>query len=146
MNKDLEHLKILSICHYILAGLSIFPMLYGIIYMVMGIFFGVMIANAPNQPKDGPPPALFGGIFVVIGLVITLIALTIGILLYKSGRNLSKQTGYTFCLVMACVSCLFMPLGTILGIFTLIVLLRDSVKAIFNGQNPANYTPQSWQQ
>lgn len=145
MNKDLEHLKILSICHYILAGLSIFPMLYGIFYMVMGIFFGVMVANAPNT-KDGPPPALFGGIFVGIGLVITLIALTVGILLFKAGRNLSKNTGYTFCLVMACISCLFMPLGTILGIFTLIVLLRDSVKAIFNGQNPSNYTPQSWQQ
>jgi hypothetical protein len=40
-----------------------------------------------------------------------------------------------------------MPFGTILGVFTLIVLLRDSVKMIFNGQGGStNYNPQGWQQ
>jgi len=33
--------------------------------------------------------------------------------------------------VMACVECLFIPFGTILGVFTIIVLLRESVKALF---------------
>jgi hypothetical protein len=145
MNKDLEQLKILSIFHYVLAGLCIFPMLYGIFYMAMGIFFGVMIANAPNT-KDGPPPAIFGGIFILIGLVIFLIALAFGISLFKAGRNLVNHKSYTFCLVIAGISCIFMPFGTVLGIFTIIVLLRDSVKQLFNGTGGSpNYNPQSWQ-
>jgi hypothetical protein len=145
-NQDLEHLKILSICHYVLAGLCIFPMLYGAFYMIMGIVFGAVLASAPAS-RDAPPPALFGGIFVFVGLFIFIIALTVGILLLKAGRNLSKQNSYTFCFVVACVACLFMPFGTILGIFTILVLTRESVKAIFNGppQQQFGNTPPNWQ-
>ncbi len=107
MNNDLEHLKLLSIFHYVLAGFCIFPLLYGLFYVVMGVFFGAMIASAPKS-ADGPPPVLFGGIFVVIGLVISVISLAIGLLLFKSGRNLSNQQGYMFCFVMACISCVFL--------------------------------------
>jgi hypothetical protein len=32
---------------------------------------------------------------------------------------------------MAGVECLFMPVGTVLGVFTIIVLVRDSVKELF---------------
>jgi hypothetical protein len=32
---------------------------------------------------------------------------------------------------MACIECLFLPFGTILGVFTIIVLSRESVKALF---------------
>lgn len=146
MNKDLDHLKLLSIFHYVLAGLCIFPLLYGVFYMIMGIFFGAMMANAPNS-NDAPPAILFGGIFVFIGAIIAIVSLVFGILLFKSGRNLSNQTSYTFCFVIACVCCAFMPFGTILGVFTIVVLLRDSVKALFNGQNVSNnYNPQGWQQ
>jgi len=39
-----------------------------------------------------------------------------------------------FCLIVAGIICIFMPLGTILGVFTIIVLVRPSVKAMFEGQ------------
>lgn len=145
-NQDTEHLKTLSICHYVMAGLCIFPLLYGLLYMGIGIFFAAAIANAPQTP-NGPPPALFGGIFVVIGLVISAVALAFGLVLLKAGRNLKSHQSYTFCFVIACISCVFMPFGTILGVFTIIVLLRDSVKALFSGQNFSQYdrTPQNWQ-
>lgn len=145
MNKDLDNLKLLSIFHYVLAGLCIFPLLYGLFYVVIGIFFGAMIASSPNSNDNGPPAVLFGGIFVLIGAVIAIIALVIGLLFVKTGRNLSKQQSYTFCFVVSCISCLFVPFGTILGIFTIIVLSKDSVKAIFNGQNFSNYNPQNLQ-
>lgn len=147
VNQDAEHLRILSICHYVLAGLCVFPLLYGLFYMLMGIFFGVAIANAPNQPPDGPPAALFGGIFVFVGLIISAVALAFGIVLYKAGRNLSSHQSHTFCFVIAVISCFFMPFGTILGVFTIIVLMRDSVKSLFGGQNHQRFgnTPPNWQ-
>ena len=144
-NQDNEHLKILSICHYVLAGLCVFPLLYGLFYVVMGIFFGAAMTQVPQRPGE-PPAALFGGIFIFIGLVISVIALAFGLLIFKAGRNLSNRQSYTFCFVMACIACIFMPFGTVLGIFTIIVLLRDSVKASFNGQNFSQYnnTPPNW--
>jgi len=71
----------------------------------------------------------------------------IGILLFKTGRNLSNRQSYTFCFVVACISCLLMPLGTILGVFTIVTLSRESVKAIFSGQNYPQYgnKPPDWQ-
>jgi len=43
-----------------------------------------------------------------------------------------------FCLIVAGIICIFMPLGTILGVFTIIVLVRPSVKAMFEGQAPVD--------
>lgn len=48
-----------------------------------------------------------------------------------AGRALAQRRRYTFCLVIAGVACMFMPFGTVLGVFTIIVLLRDSVKELF---------------
>ncbi len=48
-----------------------------------------------------------------------------------AGRCLSRRRCYSFALVMACIECLFVPFGTILGVFTIIALSRESVKAFF---------------
>jgi hypothetical protein len=53
------------------------------------------------------------------------------------GRNNVGSEEYTFCLVMAGVACMFMPFGTVLGVFTIIVLLRDSVKELFGVTEPS---------
>jgi hypothetical protein len=44
-----------------------------------------------------------------------------------------------FCLVMAGIACIFMPFGTALGVLTIIVLMRDSVRELF-GVAVANQT------
>ena len=50
-----------------------------------------------------------------------------------AGWWLAKRKHYWFCFVVACLACAFSPLGTVLGVFTIIVLLRPSVKALFEG-------------
>ena len=50
-----------------------------------------------------------------------------------AGRYLLQRTHYTFCLVVAAIACLLMPFGTALGIFTIIVLMRPSVREMFEG-------------
>lgn len=143
-NQDLDHLKILSILFYVKAGLTTLAMLFCSIYF---IFFGALFAsiNVPHRANE-PSPALFGGIFVVVGLVVMVILGVIAFLEFHAGRCLAKQKSYTFCFVIAALVCLSMPLGTILGIFTIIVLMRDSVKSIFNGQNFTQFNnPPNWQ-
>jgi hypothetical protein len=49
-----------------------------------------------------------------------------------AGRCLSRNKHYTFALVMACIECLFIPFGTILGVFTIIALSRESVRTLFS--------------
>jgi hypothetical protein len=146
VNKDLEHLKILSILFYVLAGLCLFPVLFGILYMVMGVSFGAIMMSSDIPHKAGdPPPEIFGAFFVVFGAIFSVVFLAFGILALKAGRNLAKKQGYTFAFVTACIVCLWMPLGTILGVFTIIVLMRDSVKQLFDGVQPSQgFSPPNW--
>ena len=82
------------------------------------------------------PPAWFGLLFVIFAGVLILLGWTFAVLLAVAGRNLGQKSCYTFCLVMACIACLWMPFGTVLGIFTIIVLMRPSVKPLFTGAAP----------
>jgi hypothetical protein len=87
-----------------------------------------------NPAPDGLPTFL-GLMFTIIPLVIIIAGWAFAVCLVIAGNNLRRQTRYTFCLVVAAVCCTFMPFGTVLGVFTIIVLSRASVKALFNSQS-----------
>jgi hypothetical protein len=85
-----------------------------------------------------PVAQVMGCFFVAIAGTGLLLGLGLAICLVLAGRALLERKHYTFCLVMACVSCMFMPFGTVLGVFSLLVLLRPSVKELFGvGDTPA---------
>ncbi|MGD9647666.1 MAG: hypothetical protein AB7U73_18275 [Pirellulales bacterium] len=129
---DLEHLRWLSIGHYVLSALITVFGCCGFLYVGMGVMFltNPQAMAGPNQP---PPPAFMGGFFALMGVGFMVFAWGLAVVLYLSGRWLAAHRNWMFCLIVACVSMLFQPLGTILGIFTLIVLLRPSVKVLFRG-------------
>ena len=129
MNSDAEHLKLLSIFHYVAGGLCAFFACFPIIHLVLGILF----ITRPDLLNGGkhPPPAIFGWFFVIFASAAMLFGWTVAVLLLIGGRCLSRRVRYTFCFVVAAVACLFVPLGTVLGVFTIIVLARPSVKALF---------------
>jgi hypothetical protein len=56
---------------------------------------------------------------------------TFAVCLITSGRFLSLRKHYMFCLVMAALACMCSPFGTVLGVFTIVVLLREPVKQLF---------------
>ena len=53
-----------------------------------------------------------------------------------AGRSIKRRKRHAFCLVVAGLSCFFMPFGTILGVFSLIVLNRPSIKLLFAAESP----------
>ena len=65
-----------------------------------------------------------------------------GVLNLISGLGLRARKGRTFLLVVAGINCLHIPAGTVLGVFTMVVLLRDSVRELYDpcGQ-PSSETP-----
>lgn len=50
---------------------------------------------------------------------------------FISGRLLAKRRKRMFSFVMAALLCMFMPFGTVLGIFTIMVLSRESVQRLY---------------
>jgi hypothetical protein len=134
MSRDAEHLKLLTIFHFVLAGVLGATGLIFVVHIALGI---IMIqAAGPTPPRGGgqASPLLMGWLFLGMGVTFLAVFLGSGILLALAGWNLSRRKRWTFCFVVACLSCLNAPLGTALGVCTILVLNRQSVKDLFAGK------------
>jgi hypothetical protein len=131
LNKDLEHLKLLTIFHYIVGGLACFCGLLWVIYIVSGVI--LLIASGSMTGDDRMGAAIGGVLATIVGFVLFVLFEAYGILCVIAGRKYAKPEGYRFCFVLAVFTCLNFPLGTALGVFAIVVLNRPSVKARFQG-------------
>jgi hypothetical protein len=128
MDRDLEHLNLLSIFYYIVAGLNLVGVcLLSLYFFVIG---GVLIF-APREGPGSPPVEILAPLMIVIGGFVILLSLTMAVLAFFTGRFLKQRRHHLFCTVMAVIECLHFPLGTILGVFTILVLQRPRVQQMF---------------
>jgi hypothetical protein len=131
MNHDKEHLRLLAIFHYVVAGLAALFSFFPLSYSIIGGFL-LYAAHHPGPGNQEPPPAVLGWVFIVLGALFFLAAVTMAICILITGRSLALCKRYSFAFVMGCIECLFVPFGTILGVFTIVVLSRESVRALFS--------------
>jgi hypothetical protein len=147
-DKDKDHLLTLGIFHFILAGLG----LAGLAFLLMHYLIMSTVFSNPHmwdnlKDKDGNPvpmpfnPAQFVAafrwfylLFGAWGVVSIVANLAAGICL-RQGRS------RTFLLFVAGFNCINFPFGTILGIFTILVLMRDSVRVLFASDGAALPAP-----
>jgi hypothetical protein len=129
MTQDEDHLRLLSIFHYVVGGLAALFALFPVFHMLFGLF--LVLAPDKFGNKGDAPPAFVGWFLMAFAACFMIAGWTFATLVIMTGRFLARRKYYTFCIVMAAVECLFMPFGTVLAVFTLVVLLRESVKRIF---------------
>ncbi|MGH8080760.1 MAG: hypothetical protein ACREP7_09300 [Lysobacter sp.] len=127
--EDASHLKVLSIVYYVFAALDLISIVFIGFYALM--MRSVFSANPIPQNQNSAPPDAFIGIlmaFCAIAVVLTVVA---SVTHFMTARRLTERRGMMFCQIIAGLTCLSFPLGTVLGVFTFIVLGRPSVKALF---------------
>lgn len=130
---DAEHLRLLSIAHYITGGLAILFASMFIFHFV--IFF--VLGSDPNffpPPKPGQPPfpdQAFRMMGAAIGIFI-LLGWSFGALTIYVGRCIKRRAHRGLSLTVACLNLIFLPLGTLLGVASLMVLTRSTVKASYD--------------
>jgi len=129
--KDEKHLDQLSLGFKVYAAVNALFSCIPFIHLFIGI---MIVSGGMNGGKDAPP-AFFGWFFIIFASVFILFGWTISACNFYAGRFLKERRNYMFCFVMSCINCAFMPFGTVLGVFSIIVLSRESVKEIFN-KNP----------
>lgn len=127
-SEDESHLRALAIAHYVCGGLTALCALFFLLYVGIGLCMALSPESFKNQGQGEPPPAFLGWFFVFFGGAFLLVGEALALCLILSGRWLVKGRRYWFSFVVACCACMVMPFGTVLGIFTIIVLSRDSVK------------------
>ncbi len=129
---DAAQLRLLSVLHYVMAGFTTLFSLFPVIYLVLGIavLSGVMPVDSSTASSPGEVQ-LMGWVFTGLGTVFFLGMLATAGLVGYAGRCLAREQRHTLCMVAAGVCCMFMPLGTLLGVFTLVTLTRTSVRERF---------------
>jgi hypothetical protein len=132
MSQDKEHLQLLAIFHYVVAGLGALCSVFPLLYTTIGAIFIFAARHGTAKPGEDLPPEFLGWIFAVLGSLLFLMGITMAICILIAGRSLALRKRYSFAFVMACIECLFIPFGTILGVFTIVVLSRESVRALFS--------------
>ncbi len=132
MNRDEEHLQLLAIFHYVVAGLAALFSFLPLLYTTVGVIFIFAARHGTAKPGEDLPPEFLGWIFALLGALLFLIGIAMAICILIAGRSLALRKRYSFAFVMACIECLFIPFGTILGVFTIVVLSRESVRGLFS--------------
>jgi hypothetical protein len=131
-NVDEDHLNLLSVFHFVAAGLTLLGILFLFAHYTLMHFMFTNPALWQNQKGVPPPPAFFG-VFIIFYIIAGAFLLVMGILNVMSGLFLRERKNRTFSLVVAGINCLHVPLGTALGVFTIIVLCRESVRSLYEG-------------
>jgi hypothetical protein len=136
---DAQQLKLIEIFHYVMSGLSVLGLLF--LFMHYMIFYTVlnnpqvveqMRRQAEAQKQTAVDPAVFFGAFKWFYLFFGLVIVLFLVLNLISGLCLRARKLRTFSIVVGGINCLFFPFGTALGVFTLIILLRPTMPALYH--------------
>ena len=117
-------LKLLSIFHYIIGGILAFLSLF-----ILNSAIKQM--SITNLESLDPLVQHFIHRSITIGIISSAFLGVLAIATVISGRFLVIHKGYWFSFIVACNLCLFMPFGMILGVLTMIILTRKSVKKLY---------------
>jgi hypothetical protein len=143
---DAEHLSALSIGHFILSAVALLGAVPMVVYGVAGaklvdelgsdlsMAMGDIPGHGGTSPFGGSPETMIqdlGTLVTTLIVVSVILALVAAVHLLLVGVQIRRRQWWTFCYLTGWGECLMFPFGTILGVFTIIVLARPSVKRLF---------------
>lgn len=128
--RDDEHLNLLAVFHFVLAGFAVLGLLFLVLHcLLMRSIF--MNTEMWAHSKGGPPPPQIMAMMLWFYGFLALMLVMGGVANLLSGQFIRQRKHRTFSLVVAGCNCIHVPLGTTLGVFTFIVLLRDPVRDLY---------------
>lgn len=125
MDRDKKHLK----------RLSQIQILYGILNLFVSYYYYqaiFVLVDGYRKELEKTNPEVQVALLIGFGFILFLIGIAILFCIILAGQSLALYENYTLCLVVAIAECLIFPIGTIIGVYTIIILRRDSVKKLFS--------------
>lgn len=125
MERDKRQLQILSKLQIIYGIFNLFVSVY---------YYEVITALVADYRKklEESNPEVQVALLIGFGVVLCLIGVVILFCIILTGQSLARYENYQYCLIVAVLECLIVPIGTLLGIATILVLRRKSVKELFS--------------
>jgi hypothetical protein len=124
---DQEALKLLPIGYWVSGG---YWAVYGLGMIVYFAFVGSLFTSLPPGGSGAPPRAL-GWLFLGFGIFGFFVLAALVALKILVGFWMRKRQHLAATMVVAGITCLEVPYGTLLGVGTFITLARPSVRALY---------------
>lgn len=124
-------LRLLSIGYYIQAGIAAF---YTLMLLGYSAFATAIFANIARISAESNQQQIPAGILTIISILLAIvIGLTCAytICMFLAGYWLRRYRNKLFIQIVGALTCLAIPYGTVLGIFTFMVLQRPSARQFF---------------
>ncbi|HEX6201729.1 MAG TPA: hypothetical protein VF100_01925 [Thermoanaerobaculia bacterium] len=124
------YLRVLAILHYVHGALI------ALILLAMLVLFGFGVIGNRSELADP-------GLVAVMGLVScgVLFVAAYAAFSFLVGRWLDQRRHWAGVIVFSTLNALNAPLGTLLGVFTIVVLAGERVRAAFEGERPVVAVP-----
>jgi len=120
-----NNLNLISTLYYVWGALNIASTaISGIFLLIFG--YGFIIRYAMNNFF------FLGSLLSIIATYSLFFSFISGLLKILCGYYLRQGKNRVFCIVVSALTCFNIPLGTILGIFTIIEVEKPEVKELFN--------------
>lgn len=131
-----SHLDTLGVVHYVIGALIALGSCIPVVQLTIGVVIIVGGFGLESLQDVLRIPRWFGAVFVVAGAVAGVAINIIGWSMIWSGRQMRRRRRHSTSFVIACVMCTVFPLGTILGVITIVTLQRPAVRALYDGTEP----------
>lgn len=131
MEEVKEHIRLLAVGHYVMAGITGLFSLLPLLHVAIGLVF--LFGDLKTVSSDEAfPHQLFGAIFAGFGALIVVIGLALALAIAIAGKKMKDFHSRTYCLVIGGILCTIFPLGTVLGVLSLVTLLKPEAKTLFS--------------
>lgn len=128
---DTGSLRLLASLHF--AAVCLCAAGIWLLYWEYSRVHGAFLELAARKKTHGGDPMLeeFFAVFRQFYLAFGALFFACGVGDLISGVFIRMRRYRAFSLLVACLNCVLVPLGTMLGAFTVVVLLRDSVRGAY---------------
>jgi hypothetical protein len=137
IDRDEDHLLLLRVSYYVLAGLGALIALAPAILFAWEFFRALRVVGNVRELHFNPRSGDLGAFLIFVGAL----ALLGSLVAFVTAENIRAHKNRFFCMLVGGMLCLYVPLGTGIGICTLAVLSRPRVKASFGDPRPDPLAP-----
>jgi membrane-associated HD superfamily phosphohydrolase len=135
---DEEQLRLLSFFHYVSGAVTI---TFSSMFIFHLIFFGYMASNpelfSNDDAKNAKEAMQIMQILLAVFGTFVILGISYGICEIVSGVFIKQKKYRIFSMIVAIPRIILIPYGTILSMFTFILLDRDSVKSLYEKTDSA---------
>nr|MDJ0724685.1 hypothetical protein [Prochloraceae cyanobacterium] len=117
-NDDRQHLKLLSIFHYVMGGTITFFTFISVFQIIGGILILDPSQSFPPELPEISSPQSFKLIIyysIIFNIIYSILGLILAAATIMSGRFIRLRRRYWFSFALACILCTIIPFGTVLG-------------------------------